>query len=126
MDCADPESIPRNRTAVNSLRYSCRDTGRGVPVPLYHGVCTHTSLERYGRVQCVIALIHSARTRSLGFSHTQPCTHVCTHTVLYTRILTGVPVLLIRYWYWLENLVRILKIRNFLAHRRMPRVRSCW
>jgi hypothetical protein len=28
----------------------------------------------------------------------------------------------VRYRYWLENPVRILEIRNFLAHRRMPRV----
>jgi hypothetical protein len=51
-------------------------------------------------------------------THTQLCTHVYTLTVLYTRILTGVPVL-IRYRYCPENPIRILKIRNFLAHRRM-------
>ena len=102
-DCADPKSIPRNRTAVNSLE---------IPG------CTMVA------PWCVHVHAHLSR-EDTGCTHTQLCTHVCTHTVMYTRILAGVPVL-IRYRYWMENPVRILKIRFFLADRCMSGVRSCW
>jgi hypothetical protein len=81
-DCADPKSITRNRTAVHSLRY----LGTAVQIPGCTSVCTHTSVP-----WCVYTHLSTAVERYV-YTHTALCT--CVHTVLYTRILTGVPVLI--------------------------------